>query len=266
MAASPVAATPAAPAPPPNIPDPPSDSVNFDTLDSPPAAANLPILEPAVQAAIVLAALSAAMSSHPSIAYVDANILTGTNALPAPAGTTPNQATVTYIIDPTNQNTPLREGGIVGSRFDSNALSMDPKAGTAQFTGPNSPVNLTFSSSQSSTPCVNMDGSLGAVDAHIAFSALPQTTLDGAQQIGFHAEGTLGGQAYVSDTIINSDGSPNATMTVRGKLGDKVISKDYTMSADTDPNGGAQTLHAIGKGVNAGVPEQVDVRLRMAGH
>ena len=221
----------------------------------------MPILEPAADLGVIAGGLAAAFG-HKGSAYVDVAEVTGSNPQ-TQQGPSNNAATVNFIVSPDNQKSPLTEGGIVGQRFAANSLTMDQQAQKLHFGGPNSPENLDLTMDQK-TQALHLDGKIGTVDTHLTFTApnLGQSK----DTISVHAEGTLGGEAYVADTIIKGVASANNTqvsggMSLRGKLGSADVSKDYTISGDS--SNGNVNLAIHGQGNVAGIPEQVDAKVRL---
>lgn len=238
----------------------PTDGVDLSSVDTPVKAAQLAILDPAVLTGIVVGALAGSMGGHPGLAYIDATLLTGTGAQDRPAGTDNGQQHNNYIIDPKNQDKPITMGGVVGPKFASNSLRVDQKSQSAHWSGTDGDVTI---SADQKGKAIHIDGLLGSVDTHLTLTG----GTNQSDTINVHTEGTLGGVAYVADTLLQANpkstrDSIQATLTERGHLGDALISKDYQLTAFQGKDG-QLSFSAQGQGVNAGVPETVSVSLRL---
>ncbi len=263
--ATPAAPPAPAPAPPPATTQFPTDEVNFNALDTPAAAAAMPVLDPAVQANIVLGALMPAMAQTPLAAYIDVSIVTGTNGQMPPngPGADPGQIGENIIVDPGNQQRPIVESGIVGQKFTYNSVTADAQ-GNPSLQGNVENLAITSGTDKS----LHLDGTIGTVEAHVVLSKIDQPDPQKANLFfggGIHAEGTLGGQKYVSDTTFGEGSEPNTmAINVKGKLGEADITKTYSMKVSQDGSGNLKgvTAQTTGQGIVAGVPEQVTVNMR----
>jgi hypothetical protein len=244
------------PAPPPNV-----DTLDFSKLDSPVKAALLPVNEPAVQLATVAGVIFAIMAGAQQgggaapLISIDLASKSGEKLM-----------NVSYQIDMKNPEAPFTGSGTVdGQEYnDGLALSPDQKsAGLVGNVGANK-TSLMFGLDQASQS-LTLSGKLGDVDESIKFSPI----MDAKQNPqGLHLEGNIGGEAYSADYTLDGGAEgvmsgDSAKMSVRGKLGNDDINKDYVLTAKQNPTG--ITLSINGTGTTAGVSQQVSVDMNLVG-
>lgn len=252
---------PAPPAPPAPAPQP--DTLDFSKIDCPVKAALLPINEPALQLGLAAGVMFAVLAG----AHGGAIPLITLELASKSADKLTN---VTYSLDLKDQQNPLSVSGDVDGQAVSDSFSLDEKSQTAKFSGAigASKTELSLGLDED-TQALKVSGKLGDVDVNLSYSAIMDPNgKDGLR--GLHTEGTLGGQAYSVDTRFDTQkltrgGSKDepAKMTVRGKLGDADISKDYTISTNQMPSGAE--IDVAGSGTTAGVPQEVNMKLTLVG-
>lgn len=237
-----------------------SDAVSFDGIDSAKAAAQLPLMDHAVLLNVIGGALLAASASKdggvPRSAYVDVTVLIGSDAVEHAPGMDPSQTHSTFVIDPKNGASPLREGGIVGSHFSANVMNVDAQTKTATLRGTDEQLTIVPNAQG-----IRVDGSLGKVEMHLNLAEVASAE---GNTWTFHAEGTLGGQTLVADTCVRQQPATDPSfghITTSGKLGDAPIHKEYDIKRSKD--GDETTYDTVGAGSNAGVPQKVSVHLRL---
>lgn len=245
----PAVTTPTEPAPPVVTPQ---DGADLSHIDNAVTVATTPILDPAVVGALVVGSLIGAQSQV--AVMVHTHLLTGTTPDPVPSGAVRDprfECALDFAIDPTNAAQPIYESGMLGGRFDTGSLSVDPDTHRVHF-------DSLYLSKDDATQAVHVDGSLGPVATHLIATlsddpSLPPGTL------AVHTEGTLGDKPYTLDTRFALGDDGRGSITARGALDGAPITKDYAFNIDPD---GRMALS--GGGVVAGVPTHLDASLEMA--
>jgi hypothetical protein len=197
-------------------------------------------------------------------AFITSNILTGTNPVQPAGGSINSQVHSSFIIDASNPDAPLTEGGLLGDLFDSGRLTVDPQSKTATWkqTGD---IELAFTPDPSGT-MLHIDGHLGTVEAHLQVNQMDEQLPKDA--VGVCTHGTLGGLPYMVDSVFTMDTTLHGSETnhgqivATGRLGDAEISKRYDLTMAGQ--GGKAQLTANGQGVVAGVPVQITVEAHTA--
>ncbi len=243
----------------------PTDSVHVAAPEAVAKAALSPLLEPAVQFALVtgfmLAAANAQGSAVPLVT-VDAALKAMGNA-----------SSTTYTIDLKNDAKPVATDAY-GEKANGELTAA--ARGPMTFSSPDG-TKLTLSENQK-TKAIHLDGTLAGLDAHLTLASNPPAVKDDDLQ-GFHMEGTIGGQAYTLDSTFNIDQATKqkpsegddksdelpppetGTFHARGSAAGQPIQKDYKFSESQEPYGARIAL--AGTGHVAGVQQDAQVVLTM---
>lgn len=247
----------------------PGDGIDLTSLDCPYKVAQHPILEPSFQLGIagaVAVAIAAAWGGGQVPALqLAVNSFIGTD----------NFVGTSYTIDPTNQEGAIKaEGNFVSgtnSGFINGGLAniMDSSVAWNGSFG-NSPEALTLRTDEETGEKLLVSGTIGTVPTNLTFELIGGSS----QPEGIEINGTIGDLPYHTETrwSINQDlgsnppPSPTETvdlgsMTTRGSIGDREISKDYKLTGEIDVQNETGFFHAFGSGVNAGVPQMVGADL-----
>lgn len=236
-------------------PCPPQDGVNFTQIDNAATAAQLPIFDPAVIGNVIAGAVICAMGGGSMAAHVNATILTGSKPDQG-AGADVGQAHVTYLIDPSTPEHMVSEGGYIGGMFAAGNLTIVEDAKTARFAG--SHEDLTFSVDEENQK-LHIDGTLGQVETHLTVGELAGTRSD--ESAGVHTEGTIGGEAYTADILLQAteqnEDEMKGKMTVHGQLGSSEVCKEYDITVVNKND--TLTIDTVGGGNNGGVQQNVTV-------
>ncbi|MBI3924122.1 MAG: hypothetical protein HY319_01145 [Armatimonadetes bacterium] len=259
---------------------PPAESVDLSTIDTPQKVAQLPIFEPTFQLGIagaVAVAIFSAFGGGPAPAiHLGVTGLVGDNSVLG----------VEYSFDLNNQESPVSAQGTVFSQDGQDvksanitgALSFDQAAEQVGWRGQigDAAETLTFNMVEDqANPGLRMSGSVGAVPVDVRFSILGDLEHGQEGVEGYKISGTIGDLPYETESRYQlrqdidhlpepkvGDTLEVATMTTRGHLGDSEISKDYTINAVVDSETSV-SLVASGEGVNAGLPQVVETALTL---
>lgn len=240
-------------------PAPPPDTLDLSKIDTPAKAALLPTLEPAVQLG-VFTGLVMSLAGSATGAAMPVVMHVATKAAD-------KSLNVTYTLDASAQS-PLNASGDYAGLSTATTLTVDPmnlNATLNEALGSPDHVSKLTVGYDSKKNALTATGKLGDVDVDLTVGAVGEKL----QNItGYHVAGTIGGQAYclnssfeVAPNAKGDDVNLPAKICARGKLGDQDISKDYTLSANTDPSN--PVVHISGSGTTAGIAQQVQVDISL---
>lgn len=258
--------TPQPPAQQPPAEQPPvGDGIDLTSLDCPYKVAQHPLLEPAFQLGIT-GAVAVAIASMWGGGQVPALQL----ALNSFIGDS-NYVGTSYAIDPGNQEGAVKaEGNFVSgttSGFISGGLAnmMDQQVAWNGSFGDN-PEALSLRTDETGEKLL-VDGTIGTVPTSLTYSLIGGSS----QPEGIIVDGKIGDLPYHNESrwsinagLLTGSVAPVpgvtvdlGTMTSRGTIGEREISKDYKLTAEVDMENKSGFFHAVGTGVNAGVPQSV---------
>ncbi len=246
-------------------PQPPADGIDLSSLDCPYKVAQHPMLEPAFQLGLT-GAVAIAIASMWGGGQVPALQL----ALNSFIGDS-NYVGTSYSIDPGNQAGAVKvEGNFVSGTntgFISGGLAniMDQQVAWNGSFGDN-PETLSLRSDETGEKLL-VDGTIGTVPTSLTYSLIGGSS----QPEGIIVDGKIGDLPYHNESrwtidagLLSGSVAPTpgvtvdlGTMTSRGTLGEREISKDYKLTAEVDMENKSGFFHAVGTGVNAGVPQTV---------
>lgn len=222
----------------------PQDQVaEFGLIDTPQEAAQLPILEPSFQFAMVMG-LGAVMDPKQSLAvYLSTKNVSGAVEFDQGTG----------LHAPDEKGYVGHGGGYVGKNwYEGNAikLSDDGQGVTFQQRFGQTDTTLTFGPAEHGT---SIKGKLGQVDADLNMQIVMDNT-------GLHinTNGTLGGQPYQLNTEVGENG-----WTSKGSLNGVAIDKTYTTTQTVDEDG-TNHVRWQGSGTNAGMDQTIDLDMRVS--
>ena len=110
---------------------------------------------------------------------------------------------------------------------------------------------------------LEMEGSLAGVDADLTINLVSN---DEGQFRGIRTSGTLNGEPYLVDTLIDMEGflaggSRDGHLTVSGTADGEDVQKSYRVAVEASPDG--FLVSAEGAGLNTGQPQAVGVQVRV---
>ncbi|MGE0489442.1 MAG: hypothetical protein AB7S38_09540 [Vulcanimicrobiota bacterium] len=228
-----------------------ADTVQIGTLEE---AARLPVLDPAFQMGLAVGVLSSLMGGPrevPPKVQLDVASHQGDVAVSAH-----------YNLD-LSAATPLTGSGQIGDqtftetgRLQDGKILFEGQVGQAQEA-----LEIEIGEDERS---FHISGNAGALPVDLDV----QTIRNGEGAFtGISTVGLVGGQRYMVDALIDLPGSVIAgensgAMTVRGHMNGELVHKNYRVSVRSNEDG--LLVQADGQGLNAGVFQAVDVRLRVS--
>lgn len=222
---------------------------DFVDIDTPAEAVHSPLLEPSFQLSLAAGLILSSVAASGGVPLVDVDMASQSRY---------QDLEVNSLMDLKRTERPVSlDGDANGSAFKA-GITVDPETGVARWhkTGGQSSDDVILGVDPTSG-AIAMHGRIGEVESHLKLTMMGG--LNPQEFEGFIVEGTIGGQKYrtvnnVDLSGLAGDAGP-ATMTVRGSLGDRVISKDYEgVAAQT---GSSITVGIEGRGLQAGQQQSV---------
>lgn len=231
-----------------------SEPIDLTDIDTSRDAVQLPILDPAFQMGLAMGVLSSLMSGSPEARPgVGLSVVSeqGGTVISADYRLNLNSAENAVVGQGTIGELPLTES----ARLEEGRVIWEGRVGdqTQQ-------LSLEVGEDEQS---VAIRGTLGRVDTNLEIT--PINAPDG-NFAGIRTEGMLDGERYLVDAMVDMPGAILAgknegSMVVRGHMNGHVVEKDYRVRVEADGNG--FTIRADGAGLNAGVPQNVGVAIRV---
>ena len=235
------------------------DHIDISNIDTAQKAAQLPILDPGFQLSMaggIAVAIFSGMAGG-STPAIEIGYQKQSGA---------NDVNLQYTIE-TKGDQPLTLSGSYNGQPASGALVIDNSNAGVGWTsklGTNSEDYRFSADVEPKDAALHLDGTLGSVEAHLAFHVLGDMENPNPDTIhGYKVDGTLGGVPYEATTLFhlnqqalaNPDGHIDVgTMDTTGNLGGLSIDKHYIVSADVEQDSRNGVATIVGSGVNAGVP------------
>lgn len=248
-------------------PAPPTESVDLSNIDTAAKAATLPIMDAAVQlgvAAGITAAIMAGMGGG-SAPLISLDIASKT------AG---QESNINISMDAKNEESPITSSGSFAGQPVSGGIVIDEQAEKISWVGKigENAEELHFAGLDENEQSLKLNVKFGSVEGDLKFSPIVGDAGPDDYK-GYRLAGTLGGQEYQVDTILNipeelkngqppEDGKISTTMTSTGHVGGQEIKRDYTLDAVMTSSG--IIVDVNGTGTTAGIPQELKATLTVA--